>query len=125
MREALVVARPDHRQVVRSLRCMRKEIRYPEPRLAVLLECPLRSENDRVAKLAVLEILVSEAVRRMLAVKLVQQRLGVVRIDLARAALHEKRDHAFGGGREMRGFRSQRARGFSSRTRTVEEIDCG
>ena len=70
MREALVIAGADDGEIVDALRSVRKQIRDFESRLAVLLEGPFRAENERVLELAVLEIFIAEAGRRMLAVQL-------------------------------------------------------
>src|SRR5262245_50818230 len=60
MRESLVITGADHRQIIGTLRGVRKKIRYFETRLAVLLEGSLRSQDHQILELAVLKILIPE-----------------------------------------------------------------
>src|SRR5207237_5971961 len=61
VREALVKTGADDCDVIDSPGNIRKKVRDFEPGLTVPLESPLRAENDRRVKFAVLKIFVAEA----------------------------------------------------------------
>src|SRR3954449_10161474 len=94
MREPLVMTRPDHRQVVGTLRGMREEVRNVQARLPVFLERSPGCEKYGLPELCILKIGIAKAFRWMLAVQLPQQRLRIEGIHVAGAALHEQRDDA-------------------------------
>ena len=102
VREALVEAGADDGEVVDAFGRVREQVGDFDAGLAVLREGALGAEDHGVAEFAVLEVLVAEAFGRMLAVQFRQQRLGIVGVDLARAALHEEGDDALGGGGQGR-----------------------
>ena len=83
-----------------------------------------RPEDNGIAKFSVLEIFIAEARGRVLAVEFCQQRFRIEGVDLARAALHEQRDHPFGGGGQGRRFGGERITGVRSR-RLMEQVQCG
>src|SRR5262245_52452751 len=108
MRESFVIHGADYREIIRALRSMREEVGDLKARLSVLLEGPLSAQDEQVLELAVLEVLVAETCRRMLPVQLIEQRLGIVRVDLARPALHKEVNHVLRRRRKMRRARRER-----------------
>ena len=96
--------RVDHAQVVDMLGDMREQFAHRNPALAVLLELPRRLEQ--VVRRRELNARLIE--RQRFAIVPIEQRLGVERIDLRRAALHEHEDHPLRPCRKVRLLRQQR-----------------
>ena len=84
------VHRADHDDVIDDSRDVRQEFRYVRAAFSIILKLPRAAENllTRAADVVVLHL-----AREVLAVHFRQGRLGVQQVDLAGAALHEKRDH--------------------------------
>ena len=88
----VAVARADHGDVVDAAGDVREEVGDLDAALAVLPERPPGAEQPGVA-LDELILRLAELLRARLAVELVQQRLGIERLEMARPAGHEQEDH--------------------------------
>ena len=108
MRESLVEVGTHDGKLVSLRGHVREQVGHFQAGLPVALERPPGAQQRPLEKLAVLEVFVAKAVGRQLPVQLVQQRLGVERIHVARAALHEEVDHSLGCRRQRRWTRCQR-----------------
>src|SRR5579859_6998228 len=86
---------------------MGKQIRHFESRLAALLERPFGAEENGGLQLPIHEVGVTKTLRRVLAVELGKQRLGIERVNVARPALHKQMNHALRGSRPRRLFGSE------------------
>jgi hypothetical protein len=104
---ALGVEVADEADVVNALRDIWEQRRDFAATLAVLLECP-RAAKDRIVALGELADDLAEAFRQALAVHLVERRLRIECVDLARAADHEKEDDGLRFRGEVRRFRRER-----------------
>jgi hypothetical protein len=124
MGKTFVIAGTDYRQVIGTRGSVREKIGHFETGLAMALELPRRAEHKGVLELAVLEVRVAETGRRMLAVQFVQQRFGIERIHLARAALHEQMNHALGRSRPRGTLRRERIDGLGGCV-ALREIERG
>lgn len=109
MRDPFRVDRMEKAQIVDVPVDFRKQVARPAAALAMLAKLPQRlhhplrrtapagvGNNPRVVE------------GNVLPVALVEQRLVVIRIDVAHAALHEQKDHPFRPRRKMDRLRSER-----------------
>ena len=113
--QAVRPARADHRQVVGALGGVGEPVGDPEAPLPVLLPLAPGGQQRGVA-LSHRRDDGLEGRRQGLAGQLVELRLGVERVDVARPPLHEQEDDALGPARSAPGGRRRRGRG----TRRVE-----
>jgi hypothetical protein len=104
--DAVGPAGTDHGQFVGLRGDMGKPVADPEARLTVLLPRSLGGKNGRV-EFTHRRDHAAEALRHGLTGQSVERRLRVEEIDVAGAALHEEKDHAFGPPRHMRWLRRQ------------------
>ncbi len=105
----VAVARPDHRDVVDAARDVREEVGDLDAALAVLLERPARAQQLGVA-LDQLVLGLAELLGPPLPFELVQERLGIERLQVAGPAGHEQEDDRARLGREMGRLGSERPR---------------
>ena len=99
MREAVRVARTNNRHIVDVTGQIGEQVGNLDPRLAMPGE--LVSAGEQRAGIAHLEQGVAIERRDRLASVLIQGRLGIEQIDLARSAVHEQIDASLGPRREM------------------------
>lgn len=107
---------------------MRKQVRHFQARVTVPLERPFRAENDGIPKLPILKIRIAETGGRVLSIQLLQDWLGVKRINMAWPALHEQMDHALGRSGKGRCLGSQGVGGLRRRARhgrSAEQVQRG
>jgi hypothetical protein len=97
----VAMTRPQHRDVVDAAGRVREQVRDLDPGLTVLPKRAPRAEQPSVV-LNELVLRFAELRRSLLSVELVQQRLGIKRLDVTRAARHEQENHRPGPGRMMR-----------------------
>src|SRR3954451_18544211 len=94
--------------VIDAIGKMRKELADPLAALAVLMEFPARFDNAAFVLMAA----ATESLHgNRLAVHADHGGFIVERVDMARAAVHEEEDDAFGLGRKRRRARSERIGG--------------
>jgi len=100
MIEAFGVHRMDHAQIVHVNRNVRKQFARPQATLPVLL--PAKGRAHQFAQLAAGHFLgLRYTAGNVAAVVLLQLRLVIERIDVARPAHHEQEDHPLGSWSEM------------------------
>ena len=102
VREAVVIHGTDDGDIVDALREFGKEIRDFNARLAVLAEGAPAADDGLLIEFGELQLHASEAGGHELAVEFVERGLGVEGFQMRRSAVHEEKDDAAGGGREMR-----------------------
>jgi len=109
---SLGVQAPNHAEIIRAFGRFGQQLGYPMPGLAVLTECPRRTQQGRNF-LVLVFFVVTERVREFqgagLAALAVQARLVVECIDLARAAVHEQENDALRPRRMVRRFGRKRS----------------
>src|SRR5689334_10705527 len=111
MVEGLVVTGSDDGQVVSTFLQVRVRIGNFESRFTAPGERLRRTENGRIAFRELKLPTSDHAAGKGLAVQLVEQRLGIERIDLAWAPLHEQKNDVLRFGGKMRRFGFQRVFG--------------
>jgi hypothetical protein len=94
----------DHAKVVGAGTDVGKQFAYWMAALAMLMEFPRRLEQVSGGG----KLHTRLRARVGLAVIAIQQRLGIKRVDVRRATLHEQKDDPLGPRREMRRLRSER-----------------
>ena len=107
--DAVGPARADHREVVGAVPEVRQEVGDRDAALTALAKRPASGEQRVVSHLAPGGHR-PEAGRQRLARQALQIGLGVERLEMARAAMHEQVDHAPRPGWKMRSVRCQRVR---------------
>src|SRR5881409_3153349 len=102
MDDHVAIAGTNHRQAIDARGEVREEIGNLDPALAVLAESPPGAKQLR-AGLDELIFGFPKLFRPWLAVKLVEQRLGIEGFEMTRPARHEKEDRCFRFRRLVRG----------------------
>jgi hypothetical protein len=114
--ERVPVTRPDQRDLVGLRSDAREQLRNLHAGLAVALELPRAAPHRRLGKIDAIGLQPFRHLGRDgFAAMFGQFGLGIERIHVAHAAVHEQVDHCFGVRRKMRRLRRQRiirARGF-------------
>lgn len=93
--DAVADTRSDHAQFIGDLRVVWQPVGNPQPSFAMLLPLPFALQQGR-ANLTHRRDRALEAVGERFAGELVEQRLRIKEIEVARSALHEQEDHVLG-----------------------------
>src|SRR5262245_17743150 len=92
MVESVVVTTAEHRELVRVFLQVRKRIRDRDARLPAVREVDLAAEEQLLGHVGELRRNLSKTLRHFLPGELVEQRLRVERLHLARATGHHEED---------------------------------
>src|SRR5579863_5718534 len=121
MDHAFGVERPHETNVIHMLRQVWVERRHFDSTLAVFLELPGGRQQRRIA-IGELAWYLAEALRKLLALVLLERRFRIECIDMAGSADHIEKDDGFGFRREMRRLGRERIHPHLAESFTLEQI---